>query len=845
MKTGLFELMKAVNQPELIIRFLDGASFDDLVEFNLSTHTFRSIYHESNKYAIPLPFNNSKNSIAKMFEKLVHPDDYGRFAELTDYTTITKTLESSELRGIYCDEFRFCLINGSWQWVELVLVTGSTYGLGKGIMRMYVFDCHSRKSRELGIKNTVMYSGLERNEMTGLLKKRSFISEAERLLQTQDDKNWCLVSIDIENFKLFNEWYGHNEGDLLMVQIGAALLQAGERTGGTAGYFGQDDFCLLAPFDMELIGTLYDDIASLVSSRGGNVGFLPAFGVCKVEKGYPTLDLLDRSFLAAQVAKSGYRNRVRIFEKSMYLRTDEEYHVITKFFQALSQHEVVFYLQPQCRASSGKIVGAEALARWIKPDGTVIPPDEFIPILEKRGLISDLDMYIWEEVCRWQRGWIDSGHTPLPVSINVSVADILHTDLPKYFENLTDRYSLERGLIKIEITESSYISNTTLVRDTVHSLREKGFTVLMDDFGSGYSTLNMLKNLNIDIIKLDAQFLRMDESNEEKSIRILESVTNMTKTIGVPIIAEGVETEKQKDFLLDLGCRYIQGYYFYKPMPAADYERLITNPELIDTSGIRFKSNQQFRLRELLDNNIYSDTMLNNIIGPSAFYSLHGSDIDIVRYNEQFYEAVDIPNFADRLTRIQRFMPKSDVAPMIKTLQAAAQDKLNGAKGVYHFYKTNGTLTTFYMHFYYLHNEGECQIFYGSVQNITKLSNLEKQVDLLARISADTVLFLSRLPDSGIRFTVLFNGLEQEIGLNASKLENELNDESFYERILTENSLSVFKRIMEKIENSESFSEVLKTNNVKGEPLSLNVHGNYIQDDTENMNYIITLKCQK
>ena len=444
--------------------------------------------------------------------------------------------------------------------------------------------------------------------MTGLLKKRSFISEAERLLQTQDDKNWCLVSIDIENFKLFNEWYGHNEGDLLMVQIGAALLQAGERTGGTAGYFGQDDFCLLAPFDMELIGTLYDDIASLVSSRGGNVGFLPAFGVCKVEKGYPTLDLLDRSFLAAQVAKSGYRNRVRIFEKSMYLRTDEEYHVITKFFQALSQHEVVFYLQPQCRASSGKIVGAEALARWIKPDGTVIPPDEFIPILEKRGLISDLDMYIGEEVCRWQRGWIDSGHTPLPVSINVSVADILYTDLPKYFENLTDRYSLERKLIKIEITESSYISNTTLVRDTVHSLREKGFTVLMDDFGSGYSTLNMLKNLNIDIIKLDAQFLRMDESNEEKSIRILESVTNMTKTIGVPIIAEGVETEKQKDFLLDLGCRYIQGYYFYKPMPAADYERLITNPKLIDTSGIRFKSNQQFRLRELLDNNIYSDT---------------------------------------------------------------------------------------------------------------------------------------------------------------------------------------------------------------------------------------------
>lgn len=845
MNTGLFELMKAVRQPELIIRYLDGASFDDLVEINLSAHTIRSIYHESNKYAVPLPFSNSQTTIAGIFKNLLHPDDLERFAALTDFETVSATLEASEIPGIYTDEFRFCLVNGSWRWVELVLVTGKAYGIGKDILRMYVFDCHSRKSRELGLKSTVVYSGMERNEMTGLLKKRSFIREAENRLSNQNGKKWCLVSIDIENFKLFNEWYGHDEGDLLMVQIGAALLEAGDRTGGTAGYFGQDDFCLMVPFDMEEIGTLYDDIASLVSSRGGNVGFLPAFGICKVENDCSTLDLLDRSSLAAEAAKSSYRNRVRIFEKNMYLRTDEEYHVLTKFFQALRQHEVVFYLQPQCRASSGKIVGAEALARWIKPDGTVIPPDEFIPVLEKRGLISDLDMYIWDEVCRWQREWIDSGHTPLPVSLNVSVADILHTNLTSVFENLTDKYKLERRLIKIEITESSYISNTALVRDTVLSLREKGFTVLMDDFGSGYSTLNMLKTLNIDIVKLDAQFLSMDESNEEKSIRILESVTNMTKTIGVPIIVEGVETEMQKDFLLDLGCRYIQGYYFYKPMPTSDYEKLISNPELIDTSGIRFKSNQQFRLRELLDNNIYSDTMLNNILGPCALYSLHGKDIDIIRYNEQFYEAVDIPNFVDRLTRIQRFMPKTDVAPMIKTLGAAVQDKLNGAKGVYHFYKTNGSLTTFYMHFYYLHNEGECQIFYGSVQNITRLSNLEKQVDLLARISADTVLFLSRLPDNEIRFTVLFNGLEQEIGLDANKLEHELNNENFYERIVSNNSFPVIKDVMEKIDKSESFSAVLNTNNVNGEPLSLNVHGNYMQDDTENMNYIITLKCQK
>ena len=842
MNTGLFELMKAVRRPELIIRYLDGASFDDLVEINLSAHTFRSIYHESNKYTIPLPYNSDGKSVAGLFEKLLHPDDFERFAALMDEKTIDDTLEDSELPGVYCGEFRFFLINGSWRWVELVLVKGAAYGIGKDILRMYVFDCHNRKVRELGLKNVVVYSGMERNEMTGLLKKSSFIRDVEHRLQAPSKTDWSLVSIDIENFKLFNEWYGHEEGDLLMVQIGATLLEASERTGGTAGYFGQDDFCLMVPFDMELIGALYDDIASLVSQRGGNVGFLPAFGVSRVEKNCSTLDLLDRAFLAAQVAKSGYRNRVRVFEKSMYMRTDEEYHVLNEFFQALRQHYVVFYLQPQCRASSGKIVGAEALARWIKPDGTVIPPNVFIPVLEKRGLISDLDMYIWEEVCRWQRAWINSGHTPLPVSVNVSVADILHIDLPAFFENLTEKYSLERRLIKIEITETSYISNTALVKETVHSLREKGFTVLMDDFGSGYSTLNMLKNMNIDIIKLDAQFLNMDESNEEKSIRILESVTNMTKTIGVPIIVEGVETEQQRDFLMDLGCRYIQGYYFYRPMPTADYEKLISNPQLVDNSGITFKSNQQFRLRELLDNNVYSDTMLNNILGPCAFYSLHGDDVDIVRYNEQFYEAVDIPNFSDRLEKIQRFMPKSDVPLMLEVLREAALDRLNGTKGIFHFYKTNGTLTTFYMHFYYLHAEGDCQIFYGAVQNITKLSNLEKQVALLSRISAETVLFLSRLPDNEIRFTVLFNGLESEIGMDAPTLEQELNSGKFHERIGSENNRLVYREALRKINNYEPFTAAIQMQTDDGGSLALSVHGYYMQDDTENMNYIINLK---
>lgn len=205
MNTGLFELMKAVRQPELIIRYLDSASFDDLMEYDLRTHTLRSIYHESNKFAIPLPHNSSRESITGMFNRLLYPDDRVRFAALTDESTVAALLAASEVPGVYCDEFRFFLIDGSWRWVETVLVTGDAYGVGNHIYRMYVFDCHSRKARELGLKNTVVYAGLERNEMTGLLKKRSFIKDVEQRLQSGDATEWCLVSVDIENFKLFND----------------------------------------------------------------------------------------------------------------------------------------------------------------------------------------------------------------------------------------------------------------------------------------------------------------------------------------------------------------------------------------------------------------------------------------------------------------------------------------------------------------------------------------------------------------------------------------------------------------------------------------------------------------
>lgn len=842
MNTGLFRLFQTVGRREAIAEYLDNSSFDELIEFDIKNDRFTKRFHTARKYVSLLTEGSYKELFVSLSELSVHPDDRERFCERMDPFTLRFQLQSSELEGLLCDEFRFRLLNENWCWVELVLVSGEFWDLPEDVYRVYIFDVHSRKMRELGLNDPFLYTDNNRNETTGLLRKKAFVAEVGKLMENIA-VNWCLIAIDIDNFKLYNEWYGHSSGDLLMAQIGAKLKESTDSLGGTAGYFGQDDFCLLIPFDKEAIDSLYKEIALLVSANGNDRGFMPAFGISLVDAESEIADMIDRAFLAVRVAKQSYPRRIRLFDPSMYSQEDAEYRILADFMRAIKKHEITFYLQPQCRGSNGKIVGAEALCRWLLPDGGIVPPDQFIPVLEKHGLITDLDLYIWEEVCKWLWQWIGSGNTPLPVSVNVSATDIMNINLTEVFTDLTEKYQLPHHLIKIEITESAYSANGTLVKNTVHELRENGFTVLMDDFGSGYSTLNMLSNLAVDIIKLDAQFLAIDEDNSEKGIQILESVTTMSKTLGLPIVVEGVENEEQKKFLQDMGCSYFQGYHFYRPMEKKSYEELIADRNNIDTSGITFKKNQQFQLREILDSNIYSDTMLNNILGPCALYSWRGGDdLDIIRFNQQFYQAVDVPDFMERLNNIQRFLPPLDVDRMRLLLKQAKEDRLNGSSGLLHFYKTDGTLTTFLMHFYYIRREEEQDIFFGSVQNITHLSNLEKQIMLLSRFSAETILFLTRKPDGTMRFSVLFNAFEKEIGMTRDQFEDALNDRESFGKIGLDNPRSVYERMLGHIQKSESFKATLQLKDVEGNTLELLAYGDYVIDDTNTMDYIITIR---
>ena len=838
MNNGYFRLLCSVDRPDDVIACLECLPYDELIEFDPVSGHFTTLNHVTKKYAMSMTDGAFKELFIQMSESLVHPDYRGLFVSFLEPDSLSFRLGESELKGAAAAEFPLKELEQGWLWTEIILLSCERFGLGSGY-RMYIFDVQSRRNRQMGVITEHHSPASDRNEMTGLIKKRTFIPRAQKLL-SQSKESMCFVAIDIENFKLFNEWFGHDRGDFLMGKIGACLENAQKKYNGLAGYFGQDDFCLLMPYDNARIEELYDEIRETISEYGGSNGFLPAFGVSVVDDKAEVRDLIDRAFLASEFAKKNYRSRIALYDHSMNTDADAEYRVISDFFPAMKDREITFYLQPQCHTTTGRIVGAEALARWVKPDGTVIPPIRFIPALEKHGLITDLDMYIWESVFRWQREHIDKGLTPLPVSVNVSTVDIANIDLAEFFEQLVQKYEIERGLVKIEITETAYITNASTVADTVRSLRDRGFIVMMDDFGSGYSSLNMLKELSVDVIKLDAHFLRLDKNVVVKGLHILESILNMTRTIGVPVIVEGVESEEQKRLLEDIGCSYIQGFYFYRPMKASDYEELIGDPGMIDTTGVVFKANQQFRVKEILDDNVYSDTMLNNILGPCAIYSWHDGQLDIVRYNEQFYMAVDVPNYDQRLRSIQQYMPERDLGKLYSMLERAEEDRLNGAAEVLHFFKPDGFLTSFYMRFYYLRDEGQEKKFYGSVQNITKLMTMESQLNVLSRYSSDTVVFMRLDPEPYAK--VLFHGLEKELGCTAGELEALINSECIYDLMVADDLDALRAETNARMEAGESFVNDIVFKGAEGKLLKVNIRADYIRDDDETVDYIVIFK---
>lgn len=243
--------------------------------------------------------------------------------------------------------------------------------------------------------------------------------------------------------------------------------------------------------------------------------------------------------------------------------------------RAFDNNEFCFYLQPQCNAATGAIVGAEALVRWNHPKYGVVSPGRFVPMLEQAGQISRLDVFVWRSVVRMLARWEREGRNLVPISVNVSMVDIDQMDVADTLTGLLNEYDVNARLLQAEITESAVARNLSKVESTIRKLHADNIAVLMDDFGSAYSSLNMLKDINVDVIKLDMKFIDLNEDNASKGLKIVESVVNMARKLRLLVIAEGAQTKQQVDQLLSVGCRYIQGYYFHEPLPVGRMEKLL------------------------------------------------------------------------------------------------------------------------------------------------------------------------------------------------------------------------------------------------------------------------------
>lgn len=413
------------------------------------------------------------------------------------------------------------------------------------------------------------------DSLTGLYRPSEFMRRANAFLEARCDGAWCIATVDMGHMRLFNEWYGQAEGDRLLADVGTVLKDIENAGMGVAGYWGQDDFCVLIPFKHITVHQIYNRVREAVARHDGGVGFWPSMGVYPIDSNEEiTIDAQAKAMFTNRRAKNDFKERIAIFCPEEYKREIVFNRTLAEFQYALSNGRITYYLQPQVDMETGEIIGAEALTRWIDKDGSLISPATFIPALEESGFVVTLDKYVWQGVAMWLRERLNRGLRVVPISLNVSRVDILACDVAEHMGSLAAQYNLPPELMHIEITETAYTGESKAVDKLTADLHTRGFSTYMDDFGTGQSTLAMLKNVNVDVIKLDRTFVPTDR-DQGRSAQIISSMLEMAQSLHLPVVVEGVETNEQANMLRQMGARYAQGFLYYRPMPAKDFEALL------------------------------------------------------------------------------------------------------------------------------------------------------------------------------------------------------------------------------------------------------------------------------
>ena len=419
-----------------------------------------------------------------------------------------------------------------------------------------------------------LINAAEKDHLTGLYTKDFFTEYIRQIEKYNPEKKMDIMVINIEHFHLINELYGRKQGDKVLICIADILSKLFEQTQDIGCRTEADYFYVYSEN-----GTNYEDI--LVRLLSGLEESVPASRVrlrmgvySDVDKSLMAENWIDRAKTACDRIRGDYSRHIAYYNNEFYEKSKYQERLINDIDDAIASKDLIVYYQPKygIQSDTPTLKSAEALIRWKHPEFGMISPGDFIPLFESNGLIQKLDRYVWKEAARQVGEWKKTYGISVPVSVNVSRMDIYYPKLRDDFKELLKENGLETNELMLEITESAYADNADQLVNVIENLRSDGFVIEMDDFGSGYSSLNMLTTIPIDALKMDMKFIR-NMQKDEKSMKLVELVLDIAKFLQVPVIAEGVETEEQLMLLKERGCDIIQGYYFSKPVPPDEFTK--------------------------------------------------------------------------------------------------------------------------------------------------------------------------------------------------------------------------------------------------------------------------------
>lgn len=561
-----------------------------------------------------------------------------RFASKEDVEQFDKML--NEIAGadtpqVFFAEYKLKAADQSWKWYRL----GFVCTIPQDLISITVTNMEKEIAES---SHFVQLS--EYDELTGLYNMKGFSKYVE-LAANQDEAGvsagkYAVICFDVIRFKAINDIFGVAKGNKLLQYI-AQVIKETLKSGDFACRSISDHFVIFTHTEGNELEDMIEQMLEKI--EGYELPFVINcnVGIYITNGERLSVDaMIDRAILAQSVIKGSYMEKYSYYTEALRNDMLGEQEIIAMVETAIAQEQFVAFYQPQYNHSNGMLIGAEALVRWNHPEKGLISPGVFIPICEKNGFITRLDLYVFEQTCKFIRKCMDKGIPVVPISSNFSRNDIFQPNYVEKLEEIRKKYEVPAKYLRVEITESTVVGGIKQVNKIIEQLHECGYLVEMDDFGSGYSSLNVLKDISFDIIKLDMMFLR-EETESNRGGIIVSAVMRMAKWLGMPVIAEGVETVKQADFLRSIGCESIQGYLYSKPLPEDQYEEKLRN----STVG---ENIQQMRLIDTINacdfwNPKSRETLIfSNFVGGAAIFDYHDGKIEILRVNQKYLQEIGL-----------------------------------------------------------------------------------------------------------------------------------------------------------------------------------------------------------